>query len=321
MSKYKLSVIIPVYNVENYIAKCLDSVLSQADDTIEIICVNDESPDNSRAIVERYMKEYPQLICIDQKNGGLSAARNTGIRAARGEYIVLLDSDDWLDNDVLFKLYHTAKSKDVDVLLGNVKWIYPDKIYTEKANTADVITEVMTGKQALEALMSREVYVPMAYNSICKRSFLVENELWFKDGLIYEDELWTPQVLFKADRVYASDIYHYNYLQRDNTITTSKGNQKKIDSFFYISQQLIEMSKYTDNQLLKEQLWFRAVVLYHRGYKMHQLIHPKESTSFKITWRDLKDAKLSYEIFNKSLGFLDYNKRQRRYVRLIIKLC
>lgn len=319
MNKYKLSVIIPVYNVEEYIAKCLDSVLPQIDDSMEVICVNDGSPDNSRAIISEYMDRYPQLKCVDRENGGLSAARNTGTKAAKGEYVLYVDSDDWLEENVLEQMYNKAKSHDVDVLFGNVRWIYPDREKLEKQTTGAVVSKPVTGQQAMEAFMTAEIYVPMAYNSLCKRNFLVENELWFKEGLIYEDELWTPQILMKAKRVLGSDIIHYYYLQRDNAITSSSGSQKKIDSFFYVSQQLRNMSENTDTDSLKDLLWFRASVIYYRGFKMCQSLNPKQKPSYKITWKDLKKAKLSDEMFEKSLGFLNYNLRERRLIRLIKK--
>ncbi len=177
--QFRLSVIIPVYNVENHIAKCLDSVLSQSDETVENICVNDGSPDNSRQIISDYITNYINIKCIDRPNGGLSAARNSGLLAAQGEYIVLLDSDDWLEENVLSALYQQAKTNDLDVLIGNTKWIYPQKTHVENQNSATVLAAITNGTDALIKLMQAEIYVPMAYNYICKRDFIISNKLFF----------------------------------------------------------------------------------------------------------------------------------------------
>lgn len=316
---FHISVVIPVYNVENYIAKCLDSVLEQSDETVEIICVNDDSPDGSRAIISDYISKYKNIKCIDRPNGGLSAARNTGIVAAKGEYIVLLDSDDWLEENVLKNLYNQAKEANLDVLIANTKWIYPQKTHIEKQNSAEIISTVTNGMDAIIKLMQAEIYVPMAYNYICKREFLIANNLNFKEGLIYEDELWTPQVLLKANRVLATSIYHYNYLQRENTITNTEGSQLKADSFFYVSKQILALSTLKNDTDLKECLWLRAAILHSRGMSMQKELNNDVKQDFKITWRDLRNAGLSNSGFNKCLGFLGYSKNQRRIIRLIHK--
>ncbi len=317
--EFHISVIIPVYNVENYIAKCIDSVLQQSDDTVEIICVNDSSPDCSRQIISDYISKHKNIKCIDRPNGGLSAARNAGIEVAKGEYIVLLDSDDWLEESVLDRLYRQAKKGNLDVLIGNTKWIYPDRIHTEKQLSAETITDITDGINAITHLMRSEIYVPMAYNYICKREFILENKLFFKEGLIYEDELWTPQILMKAEKVSATSFYHYNYLQRDNTITNTGASQIKAESFFYVSKQLIRLSDTKADISLKECLWLRASILYSRGLQMHTNLNGKIKVKYKISWRDLKNAGLSFKSFDKCLGFLSYSKNQRRIIRLIRK--
>jgi glycosyltransferase involved in cell wall biosynthesis len=318
--KIKLSVIIPVYNVENFIAKCLDSILNQSDETIEIICVNDGSTDGSRKIIGDYQNLFPFIKCIDRPNGGLSAARNTGLFHANGEYILFLDSDDWLEENVLGTIYQKSKESNLDVLIGNTKWIYTNKIQVEKLNSVDVISNIISGKDAIVKLMKAEIYVPMAYNYICKRDFILSNKLFFKEGLIYEDELWTPQLLIKARRVLAFQIYHYNYLQRENTIMNSSVNYNKVDSLFYISKKLIKFAKSKYNQELKDCLWLRSCLIYNIAIKSLINIDISYNKPFEITWNDLRKAKLSYTYFNKCIGFLPYKKSRRRIFRLVYKL-
>ena len=121
----KISIIIPVYNVEPYLRRCIDSVLEQTMQDYEIVVVNDGSTDNSGSICDQYANQYDQIRVIHKQNGGLSDARNTGIKAATGDYILFLDSDDYLDTDALEKLW-TGVNKNVDIIIGGYKKIYQD---------------------------------------------------------------------------------------------------------------------------------------------------------------------------------------------------
>ena len=117
----KVSVIVPVYNVENYLVKCLDSLVHQTLKDIEIIVVNDGSPDNSQNIIDTYVKKYPKKIkAFSKKNGGQGSARNYGLKYAKGEYIAFVDSDDYVDLDMFFKMYNKAKEDNSDIVIcGN----------------------------------------------------------------------------------------------------------------------------------------------------------------------------------------------------------
>ncbi|SOD81222.1 glycosyltransferase [Spirosoma fluviale] len=316
--QFHLSIIIPVYNVENYILKCLESVLNQADETIEVICINDGSPDSSRQIISEYIIKYKNVKCIDRINGGLSAARNTGIFAAQGEYIVFLDSDDWLEGNVLSELYRQAKCNDLDVLIGNTQWIYLDFIKKSKKLSAEIVPETINGEDALTKLMDSGVYEPMAYNYIVRRSFLLKNSLLFKEGLLFEDELWAPQLLLQAKHVKGSHLIHYNYYQRQNTIMNSLASVKKIDSFAYVAAELIKISE-DKHELLKQNLWFRACVLYNCKFTMQQIIGDYNN-KFRISWLSLLDVSSSYSSFNRSLDFLNYTRSDRRIIRIIAKV-
>ena len=117
MNKPKISVIVPVYNVEKYIKKCLDTIISQTFSDIEIICVNDGSTDSSRKILEEYKNKDSRIIIIDKKNGGLSSARNAGMKVAMGEYISFIDSDDWIEETMLEKLYNNMTTLNTDITI------------------------------------------------------------------------------------------------------------------------------------------------------------------------------------------------------------
>lgn len=317
--KIILSVIIPVYNVERYIEKCIDSVIEQYCENIEIICVNDGTTDNSKNIIEKYINKHEFIKCLDRENGGLSAARNSGLLQSKGEYILFLDSDDWLEKNVLSELCTIATTNNLDILVANTKWIYPHKIHKEEKNSADVLLSITDGKDAIAKLMASGIYVPMAYNYICKRDFILSNKLFFKEGLIYEDELWTPQIFYKAKKVFATNVFHYNYYQREQTITNSHGSLIKVNSFFHVSKELITSFDFSNDQNLKNLFWLRATILYDRGKLMKIESNISNSTNFSITWIDLMKAKLSKDYFYKCLGFLRYSKNQRRIIKLIYR--
>ena len=225
-----LSVIIPVYNVERYLAKCLDSVLADNAFTGQVVCVNDGSTDNSLNILEQYAKNYSNVEIIMQQNAGLSAARNAGIKAAKGEYVCFLDSDDYWEPNVLNGLLEQIERDKLDVLrfkYQNVNEKYevfnPNKSdpYRNDNHSADVTD----GVTFLNTRFGTACYAVM---------FIVRRELLegciFTPGIYFEDTDWTPRMLVKANRVASTDKIVYNYLVREGSITKAveRGKQKKV---------------------------------------------------------------------------------------------
>ena len=124
----KVSVIVPVYNVEKYLAKCLDSLINQEFFNYEIIVVNDGSTDNSQEIIEEYAKRYDIIKDVFKKNGGLSSARNYGLEKASGKYITFVDSDDYVDENMYLKMYEKAKSGNFDIVTSDINYVYNDRV-------------------------------------------------------------------------------------------------------------------------------------------------------------------------------------------------
>lgn len=318
MEQYSISVIIPVYNVENYIAKCLDSVLQQCNDTVEIICVNDDSPDGSRKVIADYLTKYKNIKCINRPNGGLSAARNTGIKHAKGEYILFLDSDDFLAENVIGKMYKQIETERLDMLLGNIQWVYEnDKIVKEKQIT-QVLGTVQFGEDCFNTLIETDYYVPMAYNAMCRRDFLIENNLYFREGYVYEDEMWMPEALLKAKRVNGFKEYHYNYFQRENTITSSKPSEYKLNCLLFAARFLIELSENL-NINTKANLWVRSFIIWglYSKNKKNKNINVVDA---RFSVLSLLRAKLPRLQFERCLQNCVYSKFWRRFCRLIYKL-
>ena len=222
-----LSIIIPVYNVEKYLKQCLDSIVGQLTDDVEVICVNDGSQDNSAAILETYCGA---VTIVNQPNGGLSAARNTGMKHAHGEYVVFLDSDDWMSADAVSTLVRELSNRDLDVLSFASQNFDDEK---REFETPEVLepAEYQTGLDYYNkyALSNRKVPFVCVWQRAYRLSFLLEHELWFGEGLLHEDNLFTPLVLGKAKKVREINDVLYIYRHREGSITRTVGEKNVLD--------------------------------------------------------------------------------------------
>ena len=261
----KLSLIVPVYNVAPYLRKCVDSLLAQDYADYEIILVDDGSTDSSGAICDEYAcanelvnervreLERPLIRVIHQANGGLSAARNTGISVANGEYICFVDSDDYWEPNVLSGLINQIEHENLDVLrfdYQNVNEQY--KIYepNKYPHQVDTCGEVVDGEIYLNTRMGYECYAVMF---IVKRSLLVKYEgvndlrnegCLFTEGIYFEDTEWTPRMMLRAKRVNSTTTVVYNYFWREGSITKAYSKEhirKKIESLIKVNLSLLSL--------------------------------------------------------------------------------
>ena len=221
MKEPKISVIVPVYNVEKYLSKCLDSILCQTFSNIEIICVNDGSTDNSRKILEEYKNKDSRIIIIDKKNGGLSSARNAGMKVAKGEFFSFIDSDDWIDSSMLEKLYKNITSLDTDISIcavhqfdeTNQKIDDSNPYYTLEYFDSSFDNKSFSYKDTKPFIM--DVCV-MAWNKLYRRSLIDKCKAEFPDGLIFEDGPFFFSIFFKTQKV--SIVREFLYYYRVNRI-------------------------------------------------------------------------------------------------------
>lgn len=225
----KTSVVIPVYNVEHYLRQCLDSVFAQQLDDYEVICVNDGSQDGSAEILEEYAAQNQNLTIIKQENKGLSGARNTGLRAAKGDYVFFLDSDDFLmDSHSLYSSLCFAESQKLDVCVFNAMINGTEK-YVEGLSA--IAGEVMAGDEYFTKSfhLMRDVVTPI-WMHLYRREYLVENGFLFKPRLLHEDELFTPIVTYNAKRIAYRDVsvVHYRF-NREGAITNKVSSKNFVD--------------------------------------------------------------------------------------------
>ena len=230
----QLSIIVPIYNVAPYLLKCVDGLLTQDISDYEIILVDDGSTDNSGAIADEILNAHSQspiancqIKVVHQLNGGLSAARNTGISLATGKYILFVDSDDYLQPNTLGTLLEQADRDNLDVLrfrYQNVKEsgeaFAPYKDMTNYNDYSAVLTDGLT---FLNERMSTQCY---AWQFVVKAE-IVRQEL-FTPGIYFEDTDWTPRMLLRAKRVASTDLVVYNYLWREGSITLSQKDIAKM---------------------------------------------------------------------------------------------
>ena len=259
-----VSVVLPVYNTEIHLRKCLDSLLEQNLSGMEVIMVNDGSTDRSSEIMKEYANRYANFIYLEQENRGLSEARNTGLVYAQGKYIAFLDSDDWLEKDALYKLCQKAEQTYADMVIGNTRAVFQDGhsfVYGKGMQKLFMQQQVMNGCDCFVSMMQYGFRIPMVYNYLYRRSYLEMNGFRFMPGLIHEDELWTPQVMLSARRVASVKEIHYNYLQRAGSIMQASDASKRISSLKTIMVRLQQLSASQEREDVRNALRLNVGIL------------------------------------------------------------
>lgn len=256
-----LSIIVPVYNVEVYLNKCIDSLLDQdlSTDDYEIVLVNDGSTDSGGSICDRYAEEHDNIRVVHQANHGLSAARNVGIKVARGKYIEFVDSDDYLNPNVLGGIVYQMEARNLDILRINYQNVNSEGEVFEPNKYSkpfvDYSEEVCDG---LSFLNERLGYACYAVQFVIKASLLKQAGNGFKEGIYFEDIEWTPRILLQAERVASSPIMVYNYLYRRDSIT--RGVQKhKRRKALVDKLALVETIKKL-GQTTADNRWFKGMI-------------------------------------------------------------
>ena len=248
----KISIIVPVYNVEKYIAKCIQSLLDQTYKNFEAIIVDDGSPDNSIKIAKELVGNDSRFVFLEKENGGLSSARNFGLDHVTGDYIAFLDSDDYLAADCFEKVIDLfVCDKELDVVLFGYNWV------DEYGQIMDLfMPNLELYYQRKDFLLSTECINYSACNRMYRAS--VWDNSRFVDGILYEDKEIMPKILYRKN-ISILNEYLYYYLQRSGSIMNSYSRQKSVSSVLYI------YDKYLDF-LITEQLYERYKDYYGKSY-------------------------------------------------------
>lgn len=220
-----VSVVVPIFNVADYLVKCIQSLLDQAYTNLEIILIDDGSTDNSPEICRRFAERDSRIRVIHKRNGGLSDARNTGIEMARGEYIAFLDGDDYVHQDFIKILIEQAIRNDVDISACSFYKVYDDGTLIE--DSIRTSQTIFTSTEAIREiiLLSNHAHV---WTKIYKKSLFTDNKIRFPVGSLHEDTLTTYKLLAHANRVAYIDMPLYYYLQRSTGIMGQRFSRKNL---------------------------------------------------------------------------------------------
>ncbi len=241
--EHLVSVIVPIYNVERFLERCFESIFHQTYKNFEIIAINDGSTDGSAVILDEWTQKDARIKAVHQNNIGVAATRNAGLKLASGEYVLFVDSDDTIAPYGIERLVSKAVYNNLDIAYGaGFRISITGKISIPTNKPLHLIDKVLTGPQYMEDTIRCKSYNNGVWNKMYKRSFLIENELWFKEGIVYEDILWSPQVFLKAQRVQFIDVDFANIFVRHGSITQDPYNLavRHHDSL-YIFDQLKEV--------------------------------------------------------------------------------
>lgn len=304
-----ISIIVPVYNVEQYLEKCIRSIINQTYKLLEIILIDDGSTDFSGDICDRFSKKDSRIHVIHKKNGGLSDARNVGISKATGEYILFVDSDDWIELSTCEKFIEALAIKKVDIVSGNAKRI--EDINEEFMKHCDKSNRIVqSGQNYLKEQLRDDKMYMAAWLNLYKRTFLIKNNLYFVKGRLHEDEQFTPRCFLKAKSVVGMEMIFYNYRIRENSITTQDRKEKNALSIIETCKELekiyeeikdTELKKLLNNTLVDRYLnAFQIGKLYRKKYNC--IINKKFLIGKSYSLRNKR--KVFLFIFNKRLYFL-----------------
>lgn len=295
----KISIIIPIYNQEKFLNRCVDSVLNQTYKNLEIILVNDGSTDNSAKIIENYSQIYNRIRIINKKNGGISSARNAGLSIANGDFLAFVDSDDWIENDIYEHCLSIALSTDSDVVdFGIIFSSNNNSKFDSKKRTR---IETVLGDKIIHdyLLTGQKGRTPF---SVCRKLYKrnLFNNIWFPEGKINEDIVTNYKVLLRAKKLSKTDKIGYHYFQ-DGTSTTRGGLKERDFDLIEASTELYELT-IKGNSLENQKL---AKIKLGRSYF---------SLLAKIAFYGIKDDKLDYR---KTIDEL--TKELRKYYFLLMK--
>ena len=243
MTVPKVSIIVPVYNVEKYLSACLDSLVNQTLRDIEIICVNDATQDASNLILEEFKHRDDRLVLLKHEcNRGLSAARNTGLSIARGKYVYFMDSDDVLDLNAMEICFQEAERNSVDIVTFDAEVFYDSDYlgdlnfdYDRKITFAHHAKNVLCAAEMILLLLKTGTFKSAVWLLFIKRQILIESNLNFVEGLLHEDELFTPLLMIHSQTImYLPYVFFHRRIRNNSIMTSQKKNVVKNNVMFIV---------------------------------------------------------------------------------------
>lgn len=316
----ELSIIIPMYNVEEYINECIDSTIALKEISTEIIIIDDGSTDNSFQIAKTYVDKHSNIFLYHQENKRQAEARNKALSLAKGNYILFLDSDDTLNHKASLELYNVAVKTSSDIVMGRIQYQSKGKNIKSPFRFVPLsfIGNEMTGEVTFINMMKDQFYIPMACSYLHNRQFLIDNKIKFVD-LIYEDEIWTLESLTKAKSVVLTNIEFYNYRRRDNSITTEINKRDRIINRLKVANYLFnyknKCQSLKNKKDLKSWITIKILWLYSLAYKLIPTINdskvcfPKDYTDVLLSLQNEMSIE-SLPMYNMYISLIHKNKKE-----------
>lgn len=320
----KISVVVPVYNVEKYLKECIESILTQTLDDLEVICVNDGSTDNSLEILNDFAKQDKRVIVINKANSGYGNTMNMGLNAATGEYVGIIESDDFADKNMFQDLYKLAKEYDADIVKGDWYNYYSAKNFARKNNriSSAKAFKLTNAKQDKSLLRIN----PSVWSAIYKRDFLNKNNIRFLEtpGASYQDLGFTFKVFATAERVILTDKA-YLYYRQDNMNSSVKSKTK----VYCVCDEYTEIDKFLDERPdLKKEFKVQEEIIRYTAYVSSAL---RIDDSFKPEFVEVfarhfkteyENGTLTDEFFKKihKNEFLTLINNQKKYLKVLKNL-
>ena len=285
---YKLTVVVAAYNVQEYIGKCLDSLVNQTYKDMEILIVNDGSKDKTEVIVREFEKKYKNIKLLNKENGGLSSARNYGIKFARGEYIAFVDGDDYLDEKTYEKVMTKLIDEKVELAIFSYKKVFGDKYKKIRLN------KKLYGGDFLKKLFSKSDEASIVvWNKIFKKDIIIENNIYFENKAYFEDTGFIFRYLYYVKKISVLEDCLYSYVQRDNSIT-KKFNPIIINSCENTYTLIKDFYK-KNNKYNKYKNNIKDMYLRMKIYIFRIAIKYKKEYILEITWSEIRKSRIPFK--------------------------
>lgn len=276
MEKIKITVIIPIYNSEKYLVRCLDSIINQSLKEIQIILINDGSNDKSGEICDQYCRLDSRVNVIHKKNEGVSVARNIGIRLAKGEYIIFIDSDDWIEKEMLKRMLDVIEKENVDVVKCDYKINSSNNHETKNKSNIEfgLYNKDKINNELLPSILNNKLRT-YVYLLLIRKDIIYKNEIYFNENItMMEDFLFYLELLTNSNNWYVINDYLYHYFENISGITKSnRNNDKKINSVLNVYIESNKILKKTNGDIIIDNFRLNLVKLidtyfYRQSYKL-----------------------------------------------------
>lgn len=300
-----ISVIVPIYKVEEYLSRCVDSIINQTYKNLEIILVDDGSPDNCPIICDDYAKRDKRIKVVHKENGGLSDARNAGMKVANGEYISFIDSDDYISLDFIKALYDTIVSEDSDIVECSVVKFYEDNHFDEYND--DLKVKNYNTVDGLSALISESPFKQHVWNKMYKTQMI--SNIYFPIGKYNEDEFWTYQAFGHAERITKVNKTMYYYFQRDNSIMGERYNLRRLDALEGINNRRLYININFPSLSLQAKLNLYGACM----FAYQSVLKYLKGNEKKIALRRINTYRKKANVSLKDISFVEMSSRKYFY--------